>query len=76
MRQLLEAIKHLRQHRVLHRNISLNHIFLDDDMQVKLADFYFAIQLDDGKFVRRNSDCGLTEYKCPEFFKNKGYSYE
>lgn len=45
-------------------------------MQIKLADFCDAIDQNGESFSRWNSDVGLIEYQCPEFFKNKGYSFE
>ena len=45
-------------------------------MQIKLGDFCYAVEQDEHGFIRRNSDVGQIQYKCPEFFKNKGYSFE
>jgi len=74
MRQLLEALKYLRILLILHRNISLNHIYLDANMQVKLADFNFAVIQEENGY-RRNSNVGQIEFRCPESFKPVGYSY-
>lgn len=43
-------------------------------MQVKLTDFYFAIEQNPEGY-RRFSDVGPFDYKCPEFFNLKGYRY-
>ena len=45
-------------------------------MTIKLTDFCYAVEQEEDRFTRRNSDVGLIEYKCPEFFKSKGYGFE
>ena len=42
MRQLLDVLEHLQSLNVAHRDIKLENILIDDDMNIKIADFGFA----------------------------------
>ena len=42
MRQLVEAVKYCHQHGVVHRDIKLENILIDDKNKIKLTDFGLA----------------------------------
>ena len=44
--QICNAIKYLQSHRVIHRDLKIGNIFLNDKMEVKIGDFGLAIKLE------------------------------
>lgn len=59
-------------HNVLHRDIKLENIFLQDD-RVKLGDFGFAIQLKVGQEEIVGETCGTPGYAAPELVQGQAY---
>ncbi len=51
MTQLLKGVQYLHNNRVIHRDLKLGNIFLNDDMEVKIGTF----QLLDCKWFNANS---------------------
>jgi polo-like kinase 1 len=46
MHQLLDGIKHLQKNQIIHRNLNLCNIFINEDMELKIGDFGQAKKLD------------------------------
>ena len=46
MVQMMNAIKYLHNHRVIHRDLKLGNLFLSDKMEVKVGDFGLATKLE------------------------------
>ena len=46
MHQLLLGVKHLHDHRIIHRDLKLGNLFLNDNMELKIGDFGLATKLD------------------------------
>ena len=44
--QIINALKYLHSHRVIHRDLKLGNLFLNDKMEIKLGDFGLATKLD------------------------------
>lgn len=74
--QVISALKYLHAHRVIHRDIKLGNLFLNDKMEVKMGDFGLAAKLEyDGE--RKRTICGTPNYIAPEILEGKtGHSYE
>lgn len=74
--QICNAIKYLHSHRVIHRDLKLGNLFLNDKMEVKIGDFGLATKLEfDGE--RKRTICGTPNYIAPEVLEGKqGHSYE
>ena len=74
--QLCGACKYLHSHRVIHRDLKLGNLFLNDKMEIKIGDFGLATKLEfDGE--RKRTICGTPNYIAPEVLEGKqGHSYE
>ena len=45
-RQICEGMKHIHRRRIIHRDLKLGNLFLDDKMQLKIGDFGLSTKLD------------------------------
>merc|ERR1719502_1251090 len=75
--QVINALKYLHSHRVIHRDLKLGNLFLNDKMEVKIGDFGLATKLEfDGE--RKRTICGTPNYIAPEVLEGKQneHSYE
>ena len=70
------ALEHLRQHRIIHRDIKGDNFVLDKDGHVVLTDFGFAKVLNERR--KNKSTCGTLAYIAPEVIAPTpmGYNYE
>ncbi|KAF3919823.1 hypothetical protein ABW20_dc0109845 [Dactylellina cionopaga] len=75
--QMLGAVKYMHSRNVIHRDLKLGNIFLDEGLNVKIGDFGLAALLIDGT-ERKNTICGTPNYIAPEvlFGKEEGHSFE
>lgn len=67
MRQLLEAIRFLHAHGIVHRDIKAENILLDGDMNIKLSDFGFATYVKKGTELKEL--LGTPGYLSPEMLR-------
>eukprot|EP00825_Cyclidium_porcatum_P047949 TRINITY_DN78_c0_g1_i1.p1 TRINITY_DN78_c0_g1~~TRINITY_DN78_c0_g1_i1.p1 ORF type:complete len:704 (+),score=113.16 TRINITY_DN78_c0_g1_i1:180-2291(+) len=74
--QTINALKYLHANKVIHRDLKLGNLFLNDKMELKLGDFGLATKLDfDGE--KKHTICGTPNYIAPEILDGKcGHSYE
>jgi polo-like kinase 1 len=74
--QLVHCLKYLHANRIIHRDLKLGNIFLNEKMEIKVGDFGLACKLEfDGE--KRRTVCGTPNYIAPEILENKdGHSYE
>ena len=69
--QMLDSIEYMHTNRVVHRDLKLENILVDEQMNLKLADFGFACY--------KNIDClksyrGTFTYMAPEIKEGKTYN--
>ena len=51
--QIVSAVEHLHKHKIIHRDLKLGNLFLNDDMEIKIGDFGLATRIDyDGERKR------------------------
>ena len=80
--QLCGAIKYLHARGVIHRDLKMGNIFLDEGMNMKIGDFGLAAILlkesDVGAFSRRTTLCGTPNYIAPEILgkDRKGHDFK
>jgi len=75
MYQLLTGVKYLHDNKIIHRDLKLGNVFLNDAMEIKIGDFGLATKVDfDGE--RKKTLCGTPNYIAPEVLSKKGHSYE
>ncbi|CAI2362772.1 unnamed protein product [Moneuplotes crassus] len=74
--QIVSALEYLHKNRVIHRDLKLGNLFINEDMDLKLGDFGLAAKLDfDGE--RKRTICGTPNYIAPEVLEGRnGHSYE
>lgn len=75
--QIIGAVSYLHSKRVLHRDLKLGNIMLDESMDIKIGDFGLATVLWSDR-DRRKTICGTPNYIAPEVLYDKvnGHSYE
>lgn len=68
MVQLIDAMKYLHSCKIVHRDIKLANVLINEKFEIKLADFGFAKLLDDNSQLLE-SYCGTPLTMAPEILK-------
>lgn len=75
--QLISAVRHCHSLGVFHRDLKLDNLLLDDDLNIKVSDFGLSATMDqirpDGML---HTLCGTPAYLTPEMLAKKGYDGE
>jgi polo-like kinase 1 len=75
MYQILLGVEYLHKNKIIHRDLKLGNLFLNDDMEIKIGDFGLATRVEvEGE--RKRTLCGTPNYIAPEVLNKKGHSYE
>ena len=65
MHQIVSGVKDLHNDRVIHRDLKLGNLFLNEKLEIKIGDFGLAAKLNfDAE--RRKTMCGTPNYIAPE----------
>ncbi|XP_074536238.1 phosphorylase kinase, gamma 1a (muscle) [Halichoeres trimaculatus] len=67
MRALLEVVQFLHNHNIVHRDLKPENILLDDEMNIRLTDFGFAVQITPEQKLKEV--CGTPGYLAPEIIE-------
>jgi 5'-AMP-activated protein kinase, catalytic alpha subunit len=70
--QIIFGIEYLHTHQVAHRDLKPENILLDEENNVKIADFGLSNVMRDGIFLY--SSCGSPNYAAPELINGKFYN--
>ena len=74
--QLVQGIKHIHSHRIVHRDLKLGNLFLSANMQLKIGDFGLSEKVND-RNDKLKSLSGTPNYIAPEILTDKsGHSFE
>ena len=76
MLQIVLALKYLQQNKIIHRDLKLGNLFLNEKLKIKLGDFGLAAKLK-GDDEKRHTVCGTPNYLAPEILSNRvGHGYK
>ncbi|CAF2103825.1 unnamed protein product [Rotaria magnacalcarata] len=75
VKQIVEACIYLHDKRIIHRDLKLGNLFLNDQMEIKIGDFGLATRIEN-ETDRKRTLCGTPNYIAPEVINKKGHSYE
>lgn len=75
MKQIVDSCVYLHQNKIIHRDLKLGNLFLNDDMEIKVGDFGLATKVE-SEGERKKTLCGTPNYIAPEVLNKKGHSYE
>ncbi|XP_073975117.1 serine/threonine-protein kinase polo-like [Rhodnius prolixus] len=72
LKQILEGVLYLHEKLIIHRDLKLANLFLNDNLEVKIGDFGLAT-----KCKRKlKTYCGTPNYVAPEILNKQGHSFE
>nr|XP_056722131.1 serine/threonine-protein kinase PLK1-like [Euleptes europaea] len=75
LQQIIMGCQYLHSNQIIHRDLKLGNLFLNDDMEVKIGDFGLATKVEyEGE--RKKTLCGTPNYIAPEVLGKKGHSFE
>lgn len=76
MQQICEGIAYLHNEKnIIHRDLKLGNIFLDDKLHIKIGDFGLATEIT-RENERKKTLCGTPNYIAPEILTKKGHGFE
>ena len=70
-KQIVEGIKYCHENNVIHRDIKLENIIVDKNLNAKIIDFGFSTWFSEGQ--RLKLSCGTPSYMAPEIVAKKEY---
>ncbi|KAL3312000.1 Serine/threonine-protein kinase plk1 [Cichlidogyrus casuarinus] len=73
-KQIATGCKYLHDRNVIHRDLKLANLFLNEDLVVKIGDFGLATLVKQDE--KKETLCGTPNYIAPEILLKSGHSYE
>nr|ARR97160.1 5'-AMP-activated protein kinase catalytic subunit alpha 2 [Haliotis discus discus]QOS02267.1 protein kinase AMP-activated catalytic subunit alpha 2 [Haliotis discus hannai] len=70
--QIISGVDYCHRHMVVHRDLKPENLLLDQNTNVKIADFGLSNMMHDGEFLR--TSCGSPNYAAPEVISGKLYA--
>lgn len=70
--QIISAVEYCHRHKIVHRDLKPENLLLDEQLNVKIADFGLSNIMTDGNFLK--TSCGSPNYAAPEVISGKLYA--
>ena len=70
MQQVFTAIHVLHSSNIIHRDVKMENLLLDNDLNLKITDFGFAQKMDDVDELKLFELCGTVSYMAPEMLRS------
>lgn len=70
--QIISGVDYCHRHMIVHRDLKPENLLLDEQLNVKIADFGLSNIMTDGEFLR--TSCGSPNYAAPEVISGKLYA--
>ncbi|OUM66800.1 hypothetical protein PIROE2DRAFT_30095, partial [Piromyces sp. E2] len=70
--QIISAVEYCHRHKIVHRDLKPENVLLDENYNVKIADFGLSNIMTDGDFLK--TSCGSPNYAAPEVINGKLYA--
>lgn len=70
--QIISGIEYSHRLKIVHRDLKPENVLLDDDLNVKIADFGLSSDISDGNFL--TTSCGSPNYASPEVISGAVYA--
>ena len=70
--QLISGVEYSHKLKIVHRDLKPENVLLDDDLNVKIADFGLSNEIKDGDFLK--TSCGSPNYAAPEVIRGGLYT--
>lgn len=70
--QIIAAVEYCHRHKIVHRDLKPENLLLDEQLNVKIADFGLSNIMTDGNFLK--TSCGSPNYAAPEVISGKLYA--
>ncbi|KAG9252007.1 kinase-like domain-containing protein [Emericellopsis atlantica] len=70
--QMLCAVEYCHRHKIVHRDLKPENLLLDENQDIKIADFGLSNIMTDGNFLK--TSCGSPNYAAPEVIGGKLYA--
>src|SRR6266545_7010167 len=71
--QIISAVDYCHRFNIAHRDLKLENILIDDESNIKIADFGMAAWQDSSRGKLLRTSCGSPHYAAPEVISGKPY---